>query len=311
MLRKHRDDEPEPPKDVDIERWFEALGEPPVAHEPPGARLRMLAQIEQHRKQSTFATPSLAMGLAAGLLLSLGLSLWWGNGFPGFNLQGTQRVAVSRTGLPTYRFQTHMRISKELQIQVAERLPTTAIAPVVGFTPQIQGATFFHIGRLHADVLAALHSRAIETADQYLNWLIQALTSVQAPSYLSQYLSAIQRQLQEHPSQIDQSRLALAGFESHYQEAYANTAPAARILFELGAWSENIYLAAATADTQAVKQGGTIQGVRQALQPLKLPSKSLELLAQLQELIDKPHLSTSDLAAIRSQVQALQGLLSH
>ncbi|MDH3603380.1 MAG: hypothetical protein OEU26_27525 [Candidatus Tectomicrobia bacterium] len=321
-----RDHENDPPKDPDLQRWFQVLGKPPVAQEPPGARLRILARIEQHRKRrwglswlTDFATPALATGLAAGLLVSLGLNLWWGTHFFSSDRQDTQSVVAIRTErfdgttpLPTYRFQMRMKPSEELGTRVAERLPKAATAPVVGFTPQAQRTTFFRIGRLYADALAALHSRAVETARQHLTWLVQALTSVQAPARLSQYLSMIQVQVQTQPNQIDQWRLWLAGFEPLYHDAYATATPSsARILFELGAWSENLYLAAATGEAKVVQQQGrAIQGIRQTLRTLNLPPKALELLAQLQDFIDKPNLSPSDLTAIRSQVQTLQDLLS-
>ena len=170
---------------------------------------------------------------------------------------------------------------------------------------------FFRIGRLYADALAALHSRTVKTAQQHLTWLVQALTSVQAPARLSQYLSAIQMQLQAQPNQIDQWRLWLAGFEPLYHDAYASAATSSeRILFELGAWSENLYLAAATGEAQVVQQGRAIQEIQQTLQPLNPPPKTLALLVQLRDLIDKPNLSPSDLTAIRGRVQTLQDILS-
>lgn len=323
MLRKHSHDEPEPPKDIDIERWFQALGEPPVAQEPPGARFRMLARIEQRRKQrwglswlSPSATPALAIGFAAGLLLAFGLSLWSGHGIFGLNRQGIQHVVATRTGLPTYRLPTRIPFSKELTealgTQVAKRIPDGTAAPVIGFMPQAQRTTFFRIGRRYADALAALHSGAADTANQHLTWLAQALTNIQAPAPLSQYIDVIQTQIREQPSQIDQWRFILAGFESFYHDAYTTTTPAAAsLLFELGTWSESLYLAAATGDLQGVKQGRAAhQDVQRTLQPLNLPPESLELLGQLLALIDKPNLSVSDLTAVRSQVQAIQDLLS-
>ncbi len=318
MLRKHSNDEPEPPKDVDIESWFQALGEPPVAQEPLGARLRMLARIEQRKKQpwglswlSPSATPALAMGLAAGLLLALGLSLWSGNGILGLNRQSTPQVVATRTGLPTYRMQARMPASEALGTQVANRIPDRDMAPVIGFSPQAQRNTFFRMGRLYADALAALHSGAADTAHQHLSGLTQALANVQAPAPLSQYINVIQTQLRAQPSQTEQWKSILAGFEPFYHDVYTATIPsAASLLFELGTWSEHLYLAAATGDVQGVKQGRAPQEVRQTLQPLNLPPESLDVLGQLLALIDKPNLSASDLPAVRSQVQTIQDLLS-
>jgi hypothetical protein len=67
MLRKYRYEGNDTPKDPDIERWFQTLGSPPVAHEPLGARARFLARIERPRRFAwlPLSSPALAMGLAA------------------------------------------------------------------------------------------------------------------------------------------------------------------------------------------------------------------------------------------------------
>ena len=326
-MRQGPSNQPEndPPKDPDLQRWFQVLGEPPVAHEPPEARLSMLARIEQQRTRrwglswpSAFATPALATGLAAGLLVSLGLNLWWGSHFFGFGRQETEPFAVTQASrfdgtapLSIYRFQTGLSRSEELQARVAEHLPDTATAPVIGFTPQTQRTAFFRIGRRYAAALAALHSGAVDTAQQLLSALIQGLTHMHAPPQLSQHLDLIQAQVKTQPNQIDLWNVLLAGFEPLYQDAYASTVPSIeRSLFNLGAWSENLYLAAATGTAQAVHPGRAIQEVGRALQGLNLPPKVLALWVPIQDLIDKPQLSPSDLTVIRHQVQTLQDYLS-
>ncbi len=313
-LRKYSNDEPEPPKDAEIERWFQALGEPPEAQEPPGARLRMLAQIEQRKHRwwgiswlPNLAAPSLAVGLAAGLLLALAFNLWQGTLPFGPSGQSPQQVAASRTGLPP---QIRMQPSDQLVATLAARIPDRAIVPVIGFMPHAQRTIFFRIGRLYAAALTALHSSTTDTANQYLTWLTQALQTVQAPDALSQYIDVIQVQLREKPDQSEQWQYILAGFEPFYHDAYTTTSPSvASLLFELGAWSENLYLAAATGDVEGVKQGRTTQDVQRALEPLNLPPEYQALLDQLLGHIANPDLSAADLPLIRSQVQTLQDFL--
>jgi hypothetical protein len=53
MLRNHRYKDHDTPKDPDIECWFQALGAPPVAHEPPGARAKFwLVSSNSHVKRA-------------------------------------------------------------------------------------------------------------------------------------------------------------------------------------------------------------------------------------------------------------------
>ncbi len=316
-LRKSDHDEPEPSKDADIERWFQALGELPVAHEPPGARLSMLARIEQRRKRwwavswlPTLNTPSLATGLAIGLLVSLAVNLSPVSELWSPNQHDVQRVVSPSAELPTYRFQRRIPSSDLLSETLANRIPDRAPAPVIGFMPPAKRPFLFRIGKLYADALEALHSGSVDTASQHLTWMAQALTRVQAPDALFQYIEMIRMQIRERPDRSEQWQYLLAGFEPFYHDAYSTTTPTtASLLFALGAWSEHLYLTATAGDVQGVRNGWAPQDVRQALEPLNLPPEYRETLDRLLALIDKPNLSTSDLAAIRNQVQTVQDLM--
>lgn len=324
MMHQDQYDEGDPPRDPVVQQWFASLGAPPDAQEPPGARLRMLAQIDQRRKPAwlpwwlpSIATPAWATGLAIILLLSLSLNVWWGRHVYGPDRRDARRVVATRIEatdapmpLSIYRFQTRLQHGAALGTHVAERLPDTATAPVVGFTPQARRTAFVRMGRLYADALAALQHATLDTARQHLTGLTQALTSVQAPPQLTTYLDAIQRHMQEPPDQIDPWRLFLAGFEPLYQDAYATRGASSEwLLFTLGAWLENLYLAAATGDVQSVQQGRLLPDVQQALPSLHLPPTSLASLTQLHNLIEQPGLSVTDLAKVQHHIQTIQDIL--
>jgi tetratricopeptide (TPR) repeat protein len=75
----------DPPKDPELQRWFQALGPPPVGHPPPDLRAKVRARIEEQRaRRGVFAwlrqgwSPTWATALATGLLLSVGMNTWLG-----------------------------------------------------------------------------------------------------------------------------------------------------------------------------------------------------------------------------------------
>ncbi len=316
-MKHSYDDGDDPPRDPVVQQWFQSLDPPPEVEDSPGARLRMLAQIDERRGPRwwpSIPAPALAAGLAIGLLLSLGLNLWWGRQVVGVESPPVHNARLKASQVPPaltiYRFQTRMTRSAALGELLAERLPEAPSTAPIGFTPQARRTAFFRLGRLYADVLAALQHTQVDRAEPYLGWLAQTLTLVQAPPQLTAYLEAIRNQLPEQPRELGQWTFLLAGFEVLYRDVYEVDEPSiAWRLFELGAWLENLYLAAAVGDVEAVVQGGEQQGRYRGLEAFHLPPKSLTTLTELQNLIHQSNLSRDDMAAIQRHVETIQTLL--
>ena len=323
MLRNYRDDGSDTPKDPDIEHWFQALGSPPVAHEPLGARARFLARIEAQQRRSGFAwlslaNPALATGLAAALLLSIGLNVWWGNHFFGRRLQETAQVATTEDAvsvaspLSTYHFQAQLQPSGELGVLVATRPVGGAPMPMVGFTPEAMPiTTWVRLGTEYADTLAALVSGQVDVAASHLNVLVQTLEAVQAPPVLSQYLSTIQPVLSQQT--YDSRTLAqfVALFEALYDTAYAQDPMADEvILFRAGAWLENLSLAAAVGAKAVLQQTQRTKTLDGVLSRLEVPPTTRRALHQLHDLLTRPALTDQDVKAIRGLVGEIQQGLS-
>ncbi|MDH3598275.1 MAG: hypothetical protein OEU26_01405 [Candidatus Tectomicrobia bacterium] len=325
MMNNPGSNDADAPKDPDVQRWFEALGEPPTAHEPPGARVRMLAQINHRRERrwslswlSAMATPALATGLAAGLLLSVGLNVWWGRHIFKEASQGIHQVATTRpeqldtpSVLSTYRFQASMQQHAELGPLVAARPIDNTVNTVVGFTPQADHAAYFRVGIYYADALAALHSEAATIGGQRLEFLDQALTRVQAPAELSQHIRKVQRLLRQQPNEAPTLTTFLAAFEPLYLEAYERQASqAAWPLFQVGAWLENLYLAVLTRDRMALQQTHRIEYYQHLLTQLSAPPEVRHELARIGHLVVKETLTDDDIGAIRTHVRNMQATLS-
>jgi hypothetical protein len=317
----HRDDEHDAPRDPQIQSWFQGLGEPPVAAEPLGARLRMLARIDELRDQRwrfSWVLPRLspmwATGLAAVLLCSLGLNVWWGNRLLGGDGPSGRPVVLAREAvgpLSTDRFQATMRQPSQLGAIVAARELASTSLSAVGFTPQAESSAFFRMGGVYADALAALRGGATATAAQRLKRLSENLTLVQAPDAVSEHLRLIRDLIQARPDDAKQWTTFLATFESRIEAAYANPAPSPPwILFQAGAWLENMSLAIAADDAAALRQEPALSYFQQAFTQLRLPPGTADLMSQLRTQISATELGAEELQTLDTQIKALQNMLS-
>jgi hypothetical protein len=205
-----------------------------------------------------------------------------------------------------------MQHVKEIGTVVAAHPPVPERPAAVGFTPQAARTTFFRMGTLYAEALAALHGGAVEAAASRLDVLLQALASVQAPRPLSQYLREMQTLIQRQQYEDKELATFLALFEPLYEEEYTRQNMAeALLLFRVGTWVENMFLAAAVGDPAAVQRGGQAAAeVRHALAQVHAPPAVLDALERLHRLVVHPTLTEQDLRAIRTLVQDIQGMLS-
>jgi anti-sigma factor RsiW len=302
-----------------------ASGEPEVAQASPGLGARVLAWIDRKRARlggfgwvPPLASPAWASALAAVLVLSLSLNLWWGFRGSGTRLPEGRQVAGTMLGdggaagrLQIYRFQAGMQRVNELGTIVAAQSPVKEPAAVIGFTPQATRTTFFRMGELYAEALAALQGGAVEVAASRLDILTQALANVQAPRVLAQYLREMHGLLQsrQHGAEVLATFLAL--FEPLYEDAYARGDMTEGLtLFRAGAWVENMYLAAASGDATALRQGGqAVDEVSSALARLNAPRGVLEALDRMHPLVSRQNLTDRDISVIRTLVQDIQGML--
>jgi hypothetical protein len=254
---------------------------------------------------------------AIGLLLSLGVHVWQGIR-PFWPRQSampqTAEMPLGSHGiagpLPTYQFQRAMQRPQQLAVVVVARESPKVPTAMVGFTPQVTRSTFVRLGTLYADTLAALAGGAVEAAVQRLEGLRQTLLSIQAPAALPQYLGEMQVLLQRQPSESATWAQFVALFEPLYEEVYAKDATAERwVLFQTGAWLENLSLAAATDDQAALRQAPAVQSLSDALRQLNVPPDVLAALARLRGLLARQPLSDQDMRAIQSVLQSLQKTL--
>jgi hypothetical protein len=316
----------DPPKDPEIQRWFQDLGPPPEGQAPSDLRAKVLARIEEQRGRrgmfawvSSVRSPAWAAALALVLVVSLGLNVWWAVLRFGLRPPDTRPPLSTVTGdfgsagpLRTYRFQLGMARTKELGKLIAAQPARLYPTGVVGFTPQAARSTFFHMGTLYADALAALHGAAFEEAGQRLDVLSQALVSVQAPRALPQYIRAVHTWLQQRQYEDEVLAQFLALFEPLYEDAYAKAESVdGVILFRTGTWVENMALAAAVDDRTALRLGGeAIEEVRRSLAQLQVPREVLTALERLHAIVARQALTDREIRAIHMLVQDIQRMLS-
>src|SRR5262245_47678213 len=166
MIPRHPDHlQLDPPKDPEIQGWFQALGPPPVGQVSPALRARVRTQIAQEQARLSiwarlmrWTVPAWTAVVAVGLLLALGLQVWhgWQQGQP--LLPGAHQatptaldVLGAAKRLHTYRFQAGLPHTATLGTLVATRPVLIAPPPAVGFTPQATRTAFVRLGVFFAE----------------------------------------------------------------------------------------------------------------------------------------------------------------
>jgi hypothetical protein len=316
--------ERDPPKDPEIQRWFHALGPPPVGQVSPALRAQVRAQITQEQARlplwtrlARLTVPAWTAVVAVGLLLAVGVQVWrglpWGQPpLPGAHQATPMALDVlgAARRLHTYRFQVGLPHAATLGTLVAARPVLSAPPPAVGFTPQATRTAFVRMGVLFAEAVAALHGGAVEAASPRLDVLLQTLITVQAPPTLTQYLRVMQTLLHSQPYPGDALASFLSLFEPLYEDAYAQTSGEEVRLFRVGTWLENMVLAAAVSAPTALRQEGqAIAEVRRVLTLLQAPPEVLDTLAQIDQLLRQPTLTAEDVSTIHTLLQHLQQML--
>lgn len=316
--------QPDPPKDPEIQGWFQALGPPPVGQVSPALRAHVRARIAQEQARVPIWTwlthrtvPAWTAVVAVGLLLVVGMQLWRGlqQGQP--SLPGAHQatptaldVLGAARRLHTYRFQAGLPHAATLGTLIAARPVLSVPPPAVGFTPQATRTAYIRMGILFAEAVAALHGDAVEAAAPRLEVLLQTLTTVQAPPRLTQYLRVMQTLLhsQQYPGDALASFFSL--FEPLYEDAYAQIPGEEVRLFRVGTWVENMALAAAVAAPTALRQEGqAIAEVRRVLTLFQAPHEALDALAQIDHLLRQPTLTAEDVSTMHTLLQRIERML--
>jgi hypothetical protein len=308
------------------------------------------ARLAQYQAQrglgawlSRLGFPTWALVLAAGLVLSLGLNVWWGLHTLKLQAPGTQQgtwgmqvpeaqqktdpwqeAGGSAQRLHIARFQRQIQPAQGLGTFVAAHSALREPAAIAAFTPQAARTAFVRLGTLYAEALATLASDDVEATSLRLVMLVQILVRVQAPPVLPQYLRTVHGLLppwarvlegeKDRKAMLPGEKVAtiLALFEPLYEDAYAGANAQEPIrLFQAGAWLENMSLAAAARDAAALRYGGAaLEEVRNTLTHIHAPPEALTALARVQRLLAQSALTEDELRTIQNLVQDIQERLS-
>jgi hypothetical protein len=250
-----------------------------------------------------------------GLLLSLGLNVWWGTHLaqsPGpdmaQDIRARQHDPGTRAPLSIYRFQAEIVQLKAVGTSLAARAPVKEPTAPVGFTPQAARAAFFQLGTLYADALALFASGALEAATQRLDALAHGFATVHTARPVMQYLHALQTLRASHQYSGEDLATFLALFEPLYDAADSGLNRLDTVaLFRTGAWVENVSLAAAAGDFTALRRGGAaLAGAYKPLTTRHLPPDLLAGLERLQHLAQQPTSTEEDRTSLQRLVQELQ-----
>jgi hypothetical protein len=180
----------------------------------------------------------------------------------------------------------------------------------LGFVPHDARLIFFRMGTLYADSLAALHSEALEVAVPRMRALIAAVERLQTSRILVDYLHEMQTLLQSQRYPGPELATFLALLEPLVEDTYAPTNGVnAATLFQVGAWLENIALAAAVGDAAALRQEPAIRYCRHVLTQLEAPPEVLDTLARLQQLVTAPEITATAMRTIHTLVTEMQHAL--
>ena len=304
----------ESPHDADVQQWFQALGPPPVGQVSPRLQAQVRARIEQRQTRwqrwlglLPLQSPAWAVAWAMVLVLSVAMNFWWGVGR--FTASAPEPSSPAWP-MSAARLVRQLKPLQEGEIKALAQATFGSQVAALGFAPQDARLTFFRLGTLYTNALAALQGGAVEVARQRLTVLVRALEDIQAPPVLAAYLQELQTLLQSGRYRREEQTAFLGLFEPLYEDAYRqpNAVPVAA-LFQVGAWLENMALASRVGDTAALRQGATVQHIQRVLRQLGAPREVLEALSRLHALVRAPEMTPTALQTVHTLVMDLQRML--
>jgi hypothetical protein len=307
----------------DLIRLFQAV-RPPEVQTPPDFRTKVLTRIEQRRARhgllgglTPLLTPWWAPALAVMLLLSLSVNVWTGFRAFGQRTPASQQAAGpvldplgKERPLQASTFQARIHSATDLGTLVTAHAVTGEPAVAFGFAPMSERARFFRLGSSYAEALAYVHSGTRDAAVQRLAAMHEELVDIQGPSVLPHYLSEMQHLLQNRQYTAEVLEKFLALFEVLYTEEAQSVGAESPTLFRAGTWVENMKLAAAAGDKDALRQVTTAQYFRREMQSLHAPQGILDALEQISHIVAKPELTDRDVTEVLTLTKQVQRLFS-
>jgi len=136
------------------------------------------------------------------------------------------------------------------------------------------------------------------------------LVDLQGHSVLSYYLNEMQHLLQNGQYTAEVLEKFLALFEVLYTEDAKSVDAESLTLFRAGTWMENMKLAAAAGDKDALRQVTTAQYFRREMHSLHAPQGILDTLEQISHIITKPEITDGDIAEVLILAKQVQRLFS-
>ena len=324
MRRKDALERYEQTEAQDLIRLFQAVRPSDEGQPPADFRAKVLTKVEQRRARhgllgwlTPLLSPGWAPALAAILLLSLSVNVWMGFGAFGQRTPDGQQAAgpgldpLRREGpLPASTFQARIHSATDLGTLVTAHAVAGAPAVAFGFAPTSERARFFRLGTRYAEALAYVHSGHFDAAAQRLATMHQELLDMQGPSALAPYLSVMQHLLQDQQYSAETLEKSLALFEVLYTEDARSVGMESLTLFRAGSWIQNMKLAAAAGDKDALRQARTAQYFRREMQSLHAPQGSLDALEQISHIVAKPGLTDRDVTEVLTLTKQVQQLFS-
>ena len=323
MRRKEALERYEQTEAQDLIRLFQAV-RPPEVPPPPDFRAKVLTRIEQRRARhgllgglTPLLTPWWAPALALMLLLSLSVNVWTGLRTFGQRTPASQQAAGpvldlfgKERPLQAFIFQARMHSVTDLGTLVTAHAVTGAPAVEFGFAATSERVRFFRLGTSYAEALAYVHSGTLDAAAQRLAAMHEELVDIQGASALSHYLSEMEHLLQNRQYTTEVLEKFLALFEVLYTEEAQSLGAESLTLFRTGAWVENMKLAAAASDKDALRQVTTAQYFRREMHNLHAPQGILDALEQISHIAAKPELTDRDITEVLILAKQVQRLFS-
>ena len=324
MRRKDALEHYEQTEAQDLIRLFQAVKPPEEVKPRPDFRAKVLVKVEQRRARhglldrlAPLVTPWWAPALAVMLLLSLSVNVWMGFGAFGPRTPDSQQAAGPvpdplgrERPLQASTFQARIHSATDLGTLVTAHAVVDEPAVVFGFAATSERARFFLLGTRYAEALAYVRSGNVDPAVQRLAAMHQELSDMQGRSAVLSYLSVMQHLLQNRQYTAEVLEKFLALFEVLYTEDAKGVGAESRMLFRAGAWMENMKLAAAAGDKDALRQVTTVQYVRREMQSLHAPQGILDTLEQISHIVAKSELTDTDVRKVLALAKQVQRLFS-
>jgi len=209
----------------------------------------------------------------------------------------------------SFAFQTSLRCGANLAA-LADSTAFEGNTSGYGFGADSPEASFFMIGTYYSQAMAYVLGGEMEKAAERLKVVEQEFIALSAPSSLYSYLGRIRNLAETKRYSTEVMADFLAALQPFINEFAATKGEQNKTLFTLGAWMNDLSMAAADRNASVIGQLANLKHIHQMMVQLDAPRGVIEALEVMVTAFTAESFTGRDFAALREAISRIQQILS-